>query len=174
MKIKFRHVIVFGVGLLSGCSYYGTNTFLVPKNNTVICSDVRIEVGSILTAQKKRAYAFAGIPYFPALFPSTPAETGELQLWFQNIPKNDICTTEDLILKDIVSQVEYLPLGTWKSRLVEKDGINYLGCNYKFGLQLGATEKYNIHFKEGLLNCKLPEVPLSIEKDSGYHQILVQ
>jgi hypothetical protein len=175
MENKFKHVIAFGVLLLAGCSYYGTDTFLVPQNNeAVVCSEMRVEISPILTTQNKRMYAFAGIPYFPALFPSTPPEIGDLYLWFQNISHENICTTQDLILKAMDSKEEYSPLATWRSKLVEKDGIKYLGCSYKFGQQLGTVKNYDIHFRAGLLNCEPPEVSLVITKNSGYHQVQVQ
>jgi len=177
MNRTIRMITAMGIFLvLAGCSYYGTNTFLVPadKDRNIECSNMKLEVGGILTAQEKKAHAFAGIPYFPEIINSTPIELGELPIWYQNIPDDNICTTDDLILKSNISQIAILPIGIWKSKLVEKNGMKYLGCNYKFGQQLDVTQEYSISFKNGLFNCNLPEVRLTIKNDSGYHQVLIQ
>ena len=162
--------------LLSGCSYYGTNTFLAPseKDRKIECSNVVISVGGILTAQDKIAHAFVGIPYFPAILGSSPRELGELIIYFQNIPDGNLCSTTDLYLTSNQSQSVIIPVGVWKSKLGEIDGEKNLGCYYKFGNQLDAKQEHTIRFKNGLLNCSLPDVNLTIIKDSGYHLVLIQ
>lgn len=160
--------------LLTGCAYYGTNTFLVPspEDKYVMCSNIKIRVDGILTAQNNKVFAFAGIPFFPAM--TTSPEIGELHVWYENIPDGNVCTTTDLYLKDNITESMHLPNDIWKSRLVEKDGIKYLGCNYKFGQQLDISHEHSVYFRDDLFDCKIPRILLTIRKDSGHHPIPLQ
>lgn len=161
---------------LAGCSYYGTNTFLVPtaKDRIIKCSEIQIEILGVLTDQDKKANAFAGIPYSPSLIKSNPPGFGELNVRYSNLPDGNICTPEDLLLIDIVNNQIISPAEVLKSKLVNQGGMKYLGCNYKFGNQLNAAHEYAVRFKDGFLGCKISDVPMKIEKDQGYHQVLLQ
>ena len=161
--------------LMTGCSYYGTNTFLAPlnKGKAVSCPNVDLDIGRILIRQEKKSYAFSGIPYFPSIGSSDPAQIGELDIWYRNIDNTEVCTTEDLLLQDGHGSLIYKPQTVWKSKLVEKDGIKYQGCIYKFG-RIDEHQQYLLKFKEGFLGCQITMVQLTIEKDDGYHQVLMQ
>jgi hypothetical protein len=169
-------IVMLLFSISSGCSYYGTNTLLIPadKVGKIECSGAQILVGAILTAQDKTSHAFAGIPYFPAVFNSAPAELGNLRIFYLNVPNDDICTLSDLVLKSDISEIAIHPLIIRKTKLVEKNGVKNMNCTYRFSQQLDVTQEYYISFKDSLLNCKLPDVRMSIKKDSGYHQVLLQ
>jgi hypothetical protein len=163
--------------LLGGCSYYGTNTYLVPSDADKIlhCSPAEVSVGSIMTAQDKKAYAIAGIPYFPAILPSSPpTQLGHLTISLRNIPSSTKCTTGDLSLTDGVSQTGRFPMDVFQSKPVEgSQGIS-LSCDYEFGIQVDEDRPYSINFSKNFLGCTFPEVHLTVKADTGYHQELVQ
>jgi len=159
---------------LGACSYYGSNTYLSPDTESnIICSGVEIEIYPILIDRKKTAHAFAGIPYFPSIINSKPTEIGEVQIWYKNIGKNIIGNIDDISLNIIGKDVTISPADVWKSKVVEKDGIRYIGCIYKFD-QLDKSENYQLMFRDDFINCKISPLLLRKEKHSGYHQVLLQ
>ena len=160
--------------LITGCSYYGTNTFLVPslEDKYVMCSKIKIRIERILIAQNNKVFAFAGIPFFPSV--TTSHQIGELHVWYENIPDGNICATTDLYLKDRITESIHLPKDIWKSKLVEKDYVKYLGCTYKFGQQLEISHEYSVHFRDDLFDCKIPTILLRIEEVGGHHPIPLQ
>jgi hypothetical protein len=163
--------------LLGGCSYYGTNTYLVPSDADKVlrCSEAEVTVGSIMTAQEKKAYAIADIPFFPAILPSSPpTQLGHLTISLRNIPSYTKCTTSDLSLTDGVSQTARFPMDVLQSRPVEGSQGNFLSCDYEFGIQVEEDRPYSINFRKNFVGCTFPEVPLSVKLDTGYHQELVQ
>lgn len=159
---------------LGACSYYGSNTYLSPDTESnIICSGVEIEIYPILIDRKKTAHAFAGIPYFPSIVNSKPSEIGEVHIWYQNIGKNIIGNIDDISLSIIGKDIAIFPTDMWKSKVVEKYGIRYIGCVYKFE-QLDKSEEYQLMFREDFLKCNTSPVLLHREKRSGYHQVFFQ
>jgi hypothetical protein len=131
-------------------------------------------VGRIMTAQDIKGYAVAGIPYFPAIVPSTPPHLGRLSISLRNAPSSTKCTSSDLYLTDGVSQTRRFPIDVWQSMPVEGGQGNFLSCNYEFGMQVDDNRPYSISFGKDFLGCALPEVPLAVKTDNGYHQVLAQ
>ena len=178
-KQRSRAVIALIALLLCGCSYYGSDTFLVPDagNRSLTCNNMRILIqGGIRIDQTKVVYAFAGLPYFPAIPGFPPPQLGNLNVRYSNIRdlSVDICTVHDLTLHDGRTSSVLAPISVWKSALVEKNGAFHLGCEYNFGDGLEEAQSYAISFRSGFLGCMFPEIPLEIKKDRGYHQVLVQ
>jgi hypothetical protein len=118
--------------LLGGCSYYGSNTYLVPSDADKVlrCSQAEVSVGSIMTAQEKKAYAIAGIPYFPGILPSSPPpQLGHLTVSLRNIPSYTKCTTGELSLTDGISQTGRFPINVVQSKPVEGSQAISLSCD---------------------------------------------
>jgi hypothetical protein len=163
--------------LLRDALNYGTNTFLAPNEDgkVIQCGDVKIEIrGGILIDRQKLVHAFAGLPYFPAIVSLPLPELGDLSVWYSNIPDENICAVNDLILQNKQISLSRTPKEIWKSKLVENGGIKRLGCLYRFRKDLQESQDYVIQFRDGFLGCAIPEIPLEIKKKGGYHQVLVQ
>lgn len=172
--INKTYMVMLAVFLFGGCAYYGTDTFLVQSSEDkyVMCSGIKIRVDGMLSAQNNKVFAFAGIPLFPSV--TTSHHIGELHVWYENIPDGDICTTTDLYLKDMITESIHLPNDIWKSKIVEKDGVKYMGCIYKFGQQLDYRHEYSVYFSDNKFDCEIPVIQLTIKQDSGYHPIPLQ
>lgn len=168
---------------LSGCSYYGTDTYLVRTDSAnFACADVTLKFNPILLARDKTAHAFAGIPYFPAIGKSAPGWGRELRVdftnlktaQFRNLGRTQVCDPSDLWLR-AEPGAGRIPVGkVWASPPIRSsDGILYRSCVYGFG-DLDATKDYSLEFRDDFLDCHIPALPLARESTSGYHGVVLQ
>ena len=163
------------VGVVSGCSYYGTNHVLKPDSSqtAIGCGEVSVRPSSMLLKVDKKFYAFAGIPYFPSIFDSDSSVNHDLTIYYSNFGTREICTTSDIELTDLENNKIHYPQSTWKSKEVNSEGENHVSCNYRFD-NLGDSASFKMEIRKVFLRCEMPSLPYSRISESGYHMVLIQ
>ncbi len=175
MRVLISLVFLFFLIASSGCSYYGQVNELTPDpiGSKLSCGKTTIELRSIPLEIDKSSHAFLGIPVFPSFGPTKEVSYGRLTVDFKNWNNREFCEIDDLVLKDIVRNMTFIPKEIWKSKVVHSTYSKFMSCAYKFD-DLGDSEKFVVTFRNGFLGCDNLEVNFERNSRSGYHMKLLQ
>ena len=179
-----RSCVALLVLQLSGCSFYGSETYLVPESGVswrvdgkvarASCANTELKTFAFTAERAILVYALLWVPYFPPFVDVFgPPSVHVSQLRPHTVTHS--CSVDDVSLISLETGVRVQPERVWQSRVVPRDEGDFQTCEYSFGPKIAEFGDVSLELSSRVWGCELRPLTLKrVEEGFRYHDVPIQ